>query len=143
MFGLIPEDILVSSVIVMPTERFLALGEELQHINNLPAFIDITDSVDPQRHQRERKFPQLTFVHIKEPHDGTVYDGNNDNDIVDLGEVIAPFIEKGTSFKIQRMTFHYNGVDYYSWNYNEHGAVSDTKDLTEELPDLYHPDVNL
>lgn len=139
MFDLIPTEILISSVIVMPTSRFEALESELSHINNLPSFLDITESIDPIRNSSQRKHPHLSFIHIKEPHDSYVYDGNDDNEMVDLGDLIVPFIEKGTTFKLQLMVFDYNGVDYSEQSYNDQGMISETRLFSEELPDIYQP----
>lgn len=137
MLNLIPNNILVSSIIIMPTSRYEALGSELSHINNLPSFKDVTSRVDPMNKLGERKFPELSFVVIKGSHEGYVYDGNDDNKQVDLGDLIAPFILAGTTFKLQLMIFSSSGVEYYGHCYNENGLTSVQSDLAEELPEAF------
>ena len=139
MIDLMPDEILVSSVIVMPTCRYDELESELSHINNLPTFIDITHRIDPVNRSGQRKHPHLSFVHIKEPHNGYVYNENEDNEMECLGSLIVPFIEKGTTFMLQRLNFVYNGVDYYSERFNDEGMVSEHKELSEELADCHQP----
>ncbi len=137
MFNLIPKKILVSSPIAIPSELVQSFLVDLQHIRNIPNFIDITATVDPETENRARSYPHLSFFQIKEPNECYFYDPDDtDSLLLDLGDLIAIFIEKGTLFTLQIMSFYASGVNYYARNYNENGFISETTDMAYQFPEL-------